>query len=235
LADHDHILDPDPDAARPDPDAARPDPAEPARPASRSLRAGVATLAVLLALALAGGGYLLGRGSAAPRDDGADAGFARDMQTHHLQAVELSLILRDKTPDADLRQLTYDIVTGQQHQAGQMYGWLAAWGLPQTPSQAPMVWMNGPGHAHGADEAANLEAMGLATPAELEQLRAAEGEEAERLFLTLMIEHHRGGVAMADAALAHAERPEVRTLAEAVASAQTAEIALLEDLLAERS
>lgn len=41
----------------------------------------------------------------------------------------------------------------------------------------------------------------MATPAQLDQMRSARGTDADRLFLTLMIAHHRGGVAMADAVL----------------------------------
>src|SRR5690348_8354022 len=44
-----------------------------------------------------------------PRGDSADAGFARDMAAHHQQAVEMSFLVRDRTKDADVRRLAYDI------------------------------------------------------------------------------------------------------------------------------
>ena len=50
-----------------------------------------------------------------------------------------------------------------------------------------------------------------------------------------MIAHHEGGVAMADAAVAEARTPEVQTLAGAISSAQTSEIALLQQMLAART
>ena len=62
---------------------------------------------------------------------------------------------------------------------------------------------------------------GMATAAQLDELRAATGVEAERIFLRLMIAHHEGGVAMANAAVADARTTEVRTLAAAIAAAQT--------------
>lgn len=169
----------------------------------------------------------------APSDWGADAGFARDMQTHHYQAVEMSFLVYQRTDDPAVRTLAYDIITSQQQQAGQMYGWLRQWDLPQTGSRAPMAWV-GSGHAAAHAEADGT-MPGMATPAQLDALRAASGVEAERLFLRLMIDHHRGGVAMADAAVAEATRPEVRQLASAIASAQTSEITLLDSMLAERS
>ncbi|HET9020465.1 MAG TPA: DUF305 domain-containing protein, partial [Ornithinibacter sp.] len=76
---------------------------------------------------------------------------------------------------------------------------------------------------------------GMATAAQLDELRAATGVEAERIFLRLMIAHHEGGVAMANAAVADARTTEVRTLAAAVAAAQTSEIALLQGMLDARS
>ena len=84
-------------------------------------------------------------------------------------------------------------------------------------------------------EAAANEAMGMATPEEMVELQEIEGIEAERLFLRLMLEHHHGGIEMAEVTAEHAERPEVRILAGAIVQAQTAEAKLLEDLLAARS
>ena len=171
--------------------------------------------------------------SAAPSDFGADAGFARDMQTHHAQAVEMALLVRDRSTDEELRTVAYDILTSQQHQAGQMYGWLVQWGLPQTGSGEPMAWVgDGHGDAHTRPDGSM---PGMATPAQLDELRAARGVAAERLFLTLMIAHHEGGVAMADAAIAQARTDEVQRLATAISSAQTSEIALLQRMLADRS
>jgi uncharacterized protein (DUF305 family) len=155
------------------------------------------------------------------------------MQTHHAQAVEMAFLVRDRTDDPELRTVAYDIITSQQQQAGQMYGWLVQWGLPQTGSRPPMAWVGG---EHGAAHAAPDGTMpGMATPAQLAQLEAATGVEAERIFLRLMIAHHTGGVAMADAAVAQARTPEVRRLAGAIATAQTSEIALLKQMLAARS
>ncbi len=163
-------------------------------------------------------------------DTGADAGFARDMQTHHHQAVEMAFLVRDRTEDPEVRTLAFDIITSQQQQAGQMYGWLVQWGLPQTGPREPMAWAGGQ-HGHSAGEGM----PGLATPAQLDELRAAEGVEAERVFLRLMIEHHRGGLDMARAAIADARTDEVLTLARAIEVSQSAEIDLMESMLGERS
>ena len=199
----------------------------------RGLGTGVVALLAVLALVLGAvstWAVMRDSGPTVP-DFGVDAGFARDMQTHHQQAVEMAFLVRDRTEDPAVRTLAFDIITSQQQQAGQMYGWLVQWGLPQTGSRPPMAWVGG---EHAAHTAAGEPMPGLATTAQLDRLRAARGAAAERLFLQLMIAHHRGGVEMADAAVADASTDEVRTLASAMASAQTSEISLMESMLAER-
>ena len=201
----------------------------------------VVALAVGLAAGLLLGGSLLR--PAFPAEGSADVGFARDMQVHHGQAVEMSVLVRDRTDDDDVRQLALDILLTQQQQQGQMFGWLDLWGLPQASSAPAMAWM-GDGHGHDeAEPAAEHDAggqdapmimPGLITEEQMAALAAAEGVEAERLYLALMIPHHEGAVEMAEAALAHADQPVVRQLAEGTILAQQREIEVLERMLEER-
>jgi uncharacterized protein (DUF305 family) len=218
-------------------------------------RSGVGRWAAVLAasvalIAVVGAAFAIGRlstlGEAPPSNTSVEAGFARDMQVHHQQGVELAMIIRDATDDPEVRLLGYDIATTQAQQSGQMYGWLAEWGLPQAPAEPSMTWMTRPaddggehdGHGTGDGSAAHVpgEPMpGLATSEQVAELRELEGVEAERMFLELMIAHHRGAVEMADAVLARSTYPVVVSLAESIAASQQAEIELMEDMLAERS
>ncbi|MFI9597012.1 DUF305 domain-containing protein [Nonomuraea sp. NPDC052265] len=94
----------------------------------------------MLTLALSGLGLRLwypGR----PGDMSVEAGFARDMQAHHAQVVQLALIIRDRTTDREVRTLAYDLATTQQQQIGQMYAWLDMWGLSQAAPGPRMAWM----------------------------------------------------------------------------------------------
>ncbi|RNB52484.1 DUF305 domain-containing protein [Agromyces tardus] len=188
--------------------------------------------------------------SPTPTDASADAGFARDMQVHHQQGVELAMIVRDATADPDVRLLAYDIALTQAQQSGQMYGWLNEWGLSQAGSEPSMTWMSlpavdggggarhdghsGDGGAAGAAHAPGGPMPGLATAEQVAELRAATGGEAERRFLELMIAHHEGAVEMADAALARASSDVVLRLARTIVESQTAEIAIMREMLAER-
>lgn len=202
----------------------------------RSATGLVATLVLALA---AGLGWLLLRPEQTPAEGSAEVGFARDMQVHHAQAVEMAFIIRDRTDDPTIRTIAYDIATGQQQQMGQMFAWLQLWDLPQASTDEPMAWMSSnhegmPGMSGGSMLMPDGRMPGMASSQDLDRLRTLRGKAAEIAFLRLMIVHHRGGVAMARAAIADAEVPQVAVLAKAIASAQTAEIAAMTDLLEQR-
>jgi uncharacterized protein (DUF305 family) len=156
------------------------------------------------------------------------------MATHHGQAVEMSLLIRDTASDATLRTLAYDIIVTQSTQRGVFMGWLQAWGAPQTSTRPRMAWM--PGHTHTAPAAGGSVPLmhGMATEDEMRRLREARGVEAEVLFLQLMIRHHEGGVVMARALEGLSRRDEVLGMARSIDSTQRAEIAGMTEMLAER-
>jgi uncharacterized protein (DUF305 family) len=179
-----------------------------------------------VALLLAVVGFFLGSQMASgPRADSAEVGFARDMITHHAQAVDMATLLRDRSDDPELRQIALDMALTQQAQIGQMQGWLSAWGYPAANAGPAMAWMGMP-----------MTGLmpGMAAPEQMNQLRELEGGEADILFLQLMITHHQSGVEMAQAALERAQRPEVRALAQAMVDAQTYEIAVMQGMLEEK-
>ena len=177
--------------------------------------------------------------STAPGQTSADAGFARDMQVHHGQAIEMAMEIYRKTEDAELRVLAYDIATGQAAQRGEMFDWLVKWGLPQS-GEPMMSWMSGSeaGHGHGgtADEPMTDDeahaAMGMASAEELTALEDATGQEADCLFLELMIRHHEGAIPMTEALLELGSDPRARQVAQAKKDGQTAEIDAMQSMQA---
>jgi uncharacterized protein (DUF305 family) len=191
-------------------------------------------LAISIAIAVVAIGLMAGR-SAAPGNDSAEAGFARDMATHHAQAVEMSFLIRDKSQDEALRTLAYDIIVTQSTQRGVFMGWLQEWGLPQSSTAPRMAWM--PGHAHIARAAAAVPPLmhGMASDEELRRLRAAQGRDAEILFLQLMIRHHEGGVLMARAVRALSHRAGVVQMAASIDEGQRVEIAAMTEMLMTRA
>jgi len=208
--------------------------AKPSQPRRRLLvTAGCAVLALIATAVL----ILNLRGT--PADASPEAGFARDMATHHAQAVEMSFIVRDATDDERIKTLSRDIIVTQTAQRGIFMGWLQQWGLKQTSDRPRMAWMTGHGGGHAAPRTPAATPSGslmpgMATDAELTRLREAQGEAAEILFLQLMIRHHEGGVEMAEGLLARSGRPEVVTMARHIGSGQAGEIKLMTDMLKER-
>ena len=209
-------------------------------PAAGSGRGRVVLVVVVVAALAVGAlvGALLARQPAltAAADGSVDAGFARDMAAHHAQAVELSVLVRDRSTDEEVRTVALDILLTQQNQIGQMAGWLSTWGLPAAASAPPMAWMTGD-HAHATAGASGGGATGYAAmpgwvPREdMLRLTDATGSDADRLFLQLMIPHHEGGVQMAEYAVEHAQRPQVVALAENIVRSQDRELVALQAML----
>ncbi|CAN5349378.1 DUF305 domain-containing protein [soil metagenome] len=215
-------------------------------PAPRGAGRGRIVAASILALALiAVAAFSIGRLSAPvsanPSNDSNEAGFARDMQVHHEQAVTMSYIVRDETDDTDVRLLAYDIARTQSQQEGQLYGWLAAWHLPQAAAEPSMTWMTRPslsgatGHEHASSTPLRATMPGYATDAQLAHLTSLTGKAAAVDYLRLMIAHHQGGVLMAKAILARTTDPVVTAFATGVVASQTSDIAAMRALLATRT
>ncbi|GAA3244188.1 DUF305 domain-containing protein [Pseudonocardia petroleophila] len=206
---------------------------------ARWVRPFVAVVAVVGLLLLgAAGGLLLGLpGSSTPEPGPVDVGFSQDMSVHHLQAVEMASWERDHTVDPVLAQIATDIEKTQNNQVGQMQGWLALWDAPALPIGGYMGWMAGVPGGHGHTDAATgvvTTMPGMASPADLDALRAATGPELDVLFLQLMLRHHEGGAEMLRYAADNAAVPQVRSLVAQMLGSQASEADYLRQLLVER-
>lgn len=198
---------------------------------------------LLVAVAVAALAFAIGRFStfgagaagALPGTDSPEAGFARDMQVHHAQAVEMAMDIYRTTDDESVRVLAYDIATTQSAQKGEFYDWLVKWNLPQSGGPL-MAWMAAApsGHEHAASPSATeaeLRAeMGMATTDEIDGMRAATGTDADCRFLSLMIRHHEGAIPMAQALVDLGSEPRAIQVAQGVIATQSAEIDLMTSL-----
>ena len=181
-----------------------------------SLPQAVILIAALCLVAGVGGWRLAqddhpGRGSV-------DVGFLEDMQTHHLQALEIGYAYLEHGSEPTLRHIARDIISDQGIEVGQMRSVLSEWGFQSTPDPegTAMAWMHEP---HPAQQM-----PGMATGADLDRLRNAQGEEADDLFTQLMIRHHEGGIHMADFAATDAQTSNIRNFARGMAASQRSEI-----------
>jgi uncharacterized protein (DUF305 family) len=161
-----------------------------------------------------------------PGDDSVEAGFLRDMSTHHAQAVEMSMVVHEKSTDPQIVYLASDIALTQHGQIGYMQAWLRDWNLSPTGSQPPMAWM-----PDSAGSVVNGLMPGMATQEQLTALRAATGKDLNIQFLTLMRQHHLGGIHMAQEAVKLSDNKDVTWLAGTMVTSQQNEINLIDDLL----
>lgn len=227
----------------------------------RRLQVTAIALALVVLIGAVAGGVVLWSRSSTPSQNSPNVGFARDMYTHHNQAVTMALMMRNTVPEP-FNTLTLDIVTSQAVQQGVMLGWLQNRHLlAADDTWEPMAWMAGTSgmdsmSAHGrvpvtaaATPATSPSATptpaatsvvgwgvmpGMATDAELTQLAQLKGKEREVLFLRLMLRHHRAGADMAKTYLQLGTDPQLKELARSVVTSQEREIGIMTDLLADR-
>lgn len=165
----------------------------------------------------------------------ADVKFMTDMIGHHAQAIRMSLMAPSRGASAQVRTLAARIINAQRDEIFNMQQWLADRQKPW-----PHVDATGAVHGGGADHAAHHQGgsmmAGMLTDAQMRQLDAARGPEFDRLFLTYMIQHHQGAVAMVKELLSHgaaAHNDTVFRLAGDINVDQTTEIARMQQMLAQ--
>lgn len=149
----------------------------------------------------------------------ADSAFATEMIPHHGQAVEMAdLALRSAT-NAEVKALASAIKQAQDPEIAQMSGWLRGWGEP-VPDPA-MTGMHGGG----------MSKNGMMGEKDMSHLRQASGAEFDRTWLQMMVDHHTGAVAMAQAELRKGVNADAKTLAQAIITGQSNEIGTMNRLL----
>ena len=145
-----------------------------------------------------------------------DVGFFDDMTTHHLQAIELATVYTRYGNDTLFRGDASKIIFNQSGDIRQMRRALGEWRQSGTPDVA-MEWM-------GMHSPQNAQ-PGMATPQQFAAFSRARGHLLDDLFSALMINHHAGGIHMADYAATHAKTNLARSLARMMARDQRFEIA----------
>lgn len=193
-----------------------------------------ATVLAGLALAACGGsassdqampsGDMAGAGSTvAPANDG-DVAFAQLMIPHHQQAVVMADMALAHGVTGDVLTLANQIKAAQGPEIEVMTSWLSAWGAPME-----MVEADG----HDGMDMGGMSSEGMMSDADMMNLDQAEGIDFDTMWMQMMIQHHEGAIAMANQVLTTTENADVRALAEAVVTGQTAEIATMQNLLSE--
>lgn len=127
--------------------------------------------------------------SARMRFTAADVRFMTGMISHHAQALVMSRLAPSREASASIRTLAARIINAQNDEIATMQRWLRDRNqpVPEVHGEGTMPMAHGAGHAS---------MPGMLTPEQMAELEQARGAAFDRLFLTYMIQHHRGAVAM---------------------------------------
>ncbi len=116
----------------------------------------------------------------------ADVDFMQDMIIHHHQALLMSRLAAQSTNNQAILDLAGRIDVSQKDEISFMQGW-----LQKREEQVPDPTSEHSEHTHHT-------MIGMATPEQMTQLAESKSTDFDRLFLTLMIDHHDGAIKMVE-------------------------------------
>ena len=159
----------------------------------------------------------------------ADINFMDGMISHHAQALVMAGWAASHGASPSVLTLTARITNAQQDEIAGMQKWLRDrhQPVPEANPHGMMMKMNGMEH--------EMLMPGMLTESQLKQLDEARGKEFDRLFLTFMIQHHRGAVTMVKDLFdtyGAAQDITVFKLASDISADQTTEIERMQKMLA---
>ncbi len=158
------------------------------------------------------------------------------MIMHHAQAVEMTAWIESRTQNKDLRLLGARISQSQSDEMKFMKRWLEIRGA--TVSMSAMGSMDMPGM--------NMESMhmdhsmlmpGMLTAKQMDILQKSKSSEFDHLFLTGMIQHHKGALTMVKDLYdsnGAGQDAELFNFATDVDSGQRAEIRIMQTMLSNK-
>ena len=120
----------------------------------------------------------------------ADARFMSHMIGHHAQAIAMAQMAPSHGASNAVQILAARIINAQRDEIVTMQTWLRDRGRPVPEANPAGMVMNMDGHEHV------MLMPGMLTPEQMQQLDQARGEDFDKLFLRLMIQHHSGAVQM---------------------------------------
>jgi uncharacterized protein (DUF305 family) len=159
----------------------------------------------------------------------ADIHFMSGMIGHHSQAIVMAGWAPTHGASESVRILCSRIINAQTDEIVAMQRWLRDRNQP-VPEANPMgmkMVMNGMQH--------DMLMPGMLTEAQMKELDAARNSDFDRLFLTYMIQHHKGAISMVSdlfATYGAGQDELVFKFASDVNVDQTTEIARMEKMLA---
>lgn len=142
---------------------------------------------------------------------GSSAGdnWTAKMIEHHQGAVDMSRIVLDQNPSADVAKLARETIEKQSKEIEE---------LRKLRQQ-------------GSPDQQSAELYRPAMMSMHQAMMSAKGADVSETYLRKMLEHHKGAVAMSDVALANGVTRELRTKVQKTRSEQQKEAAMIEAML----
>jgi len=122
----------------------------------------------------------------------ADIEFMSGMISHHAQAVQMAKWAESHNASKAVTIFCGRVDTAQTAEIGLMQQWLAERRQPVPDADPRGMKMDMGGTTHF------MAMPGMLTDEQMKQLDASRGIEFDRLFLTFMVQHHRGAIQMVD-------------------------------------
>jgi uncharacterized protein (DUF305 family) len=132
----------------------------------------------------------------------ADARFMTMMIGHHSQAIVMARMAPTHGASGTVRTLAERIINAQEDEIATMQQWLRERRQPVPEPGAAMSAHTAAGGEHaghtmpGAMPGMSTTMPGMLSAEQLQKLDQARGKEFDRLFLTSMIQHHKGATSM---------------------------------------
>jgi uncharacterized protein (DUF305 family) len=143
-----------------------------------------------------------------------DQAFIDAMVPHHEEAIEMAKAAESRgLTQPDLDEIANDITSSQQREIDQMLEWREQWFGSRTLGPVLPEVLGVPQSELGMEHGSADEVAGAV--------------EVDARFAEMMIPHHEGAIAMAEAAKDRGQHDEIRDLADAIISAQQREIQIM--------
>lgn len=123
----------------------------------------------------------------------ADVDFMTGMIGHHAQALIMAGLAPTHGASTQVQTLCARIINAQQDEIATMQQWLRSRGnpVPEVHITGTTLMIHGVG-----DHVTHM--PGMLSAEQIQELDEARGVDFDRLFLTYMIQHHKGAVVMVD-------------------------------------
>lgn len=146
--------------------------------------------------------------------------FVRGMIPHHKQAVEMSVLALSPSAKSSpqVKKIATQILKAQGPEIQEMETWSQEW-MQQDAARGEHH-----GDNHGGHDMGGKPMPGMMTPKQMVNLEEASGENFDKLWLKMMISHHKGAIVMSEQVKAESTHNEVVGLANTIIDGQRAEI-----------